>query len=83
MSATALERLKADLQQDDVLHEDFQALDGDIALWVRWAGDLGYELTTGEAESLVEIHGELSDDDLELAAGGWPDPVPPPSSGGG
>lgn len=77
MSAIALERLKIDLQQDPVLLEDFQTLDGNITEWISWAGQLGYELTGEEAEGLTEIHGELSEEDLEMAAGGWPDPPPP------
>lgn len=60
MSRRDLERLVADVQQNPDL---FQRLR-------EWAQERGYEVTEEELSELRESHRELSDDELEQAAGG-------------
>lgn len=75
---TDLERLKLDLEEDPRLAAELQRSDGGAEEWARWAQGRGYDITAAEAEELAATD-ELSDDDLEKVAGGWPDG----SSGGG
>ena len=71
MSAAELERFLSDLQRDPELMEEFRSLAESPETWVRWAVVKGYEVTLEEAVELEDTHSEISDDDLEQAAGGW------------
>lgn len=70
MRSSELNRLLADLRRDpDRLHESRRLLrNPDAAL--RWAVDQGYRLTVGDMAELCDSDRELSDDDLDQAAGG-------------
>jgi predicted ribosomally synthesized peptide with nif11-like leader len=86
MSKTELERFRTEMEADPRLQQELSALAGDSAALVHWAAGRGYDLTPAELEGLAGSCGELSDEDLEQAAGGWtdpPPPTPPPGSGGG
>lgn len=76
MRSSELNRLLEDLRKDPaLLVESRQQLHNpDAAL--RWAVDRGYRLTVGDMVELCDSDRELSDDDLEQAAGGdgWPPP---------
>lgn len=76
MRSSELNRLLEDLRNDpDLLLESRRQLHNpDAAL--RWAVDRGYRLTVGDMAELSDSDRELSDDDLEQAAGGggWPPP---------
>ena len=75
MRSSELNRLLEDLRKDPgLLHESRGLLrDPDAAL--KWAVDRGYRLTLGDIAELCDSDRELSDDDLEQAAGGtWPPP---------
>jgi len=76
MRSSELNRLLQDLRKDaDLLAESRRQLrDPEAAL--RWAVDRGYRLTVGDVAELCDSDRELSDDDLEQAAGGdaWPPP---------
>lgn len=71
MSTTEFERFLSDLQRDPELMEEFRSLTDNPETWVRWAGIKGYEITLEEAAELEDTHSEISDEDLERAAGGW------------
>lgn len=71
MSSAEVERFLSDLQRDPELMEEFQSLAEDPKVWVRWATAKGYDITPEEAAELEDTHSEISDDDLEQAAGGW------------
>lgn len=71
MSTAEFDRFLSDLQRDPELMEEFRSLSEEPEIWVRWAGAKGYEITLEEATELEETHSEISDDDLEQAAGGW------------
>lgn len=82
MKNSEFERLLADLRGDSELRGEFQRLGEDREQAVHLAAAKGYRLTRQEAEALVESFQELSDEDLDKAAGGaWNDP-PPPGTGG-
>lgn len=71
MSTAEFERFLSDLQRDPELMEEFRSLAEDPAIWVRWASAKGYEISQDEAAALEDTYSEISDDDLEQAAGGW------------
>jgi predicted ribosomally synthesized peptide with nif11-like leader len=75
MRSSELNRLLEDLRKDPaLLLESRQQLHNPEAA-LRWAVDLGYRLTVGDMAELSDSDRELSDDDLEQAAGGaWPPP---------
>ena len=81
MSRADLNRLLGDLQKSSDLLEEAKSVGKDPEAAVRWAGARGYDLTTDEAEELVLSDRELTDDELEDAAGGE-DAWPPPGGGG-
>ena len=60
MSRRDLERLIADVQRNPDLIQRLR----------EWAHERGYEVTDKELSELKESHRELSDDELEHAAGG-------------
>jgi predicted ribosomally synthesized peptide with nif11-like leader len=75
MSSPELNRLLEDLRKDPHLLNESRAVlrDSDAAL--RWASDRGYRLTLKDVAELLDSDRELSDDDLDKAAGGdtaWP-----------
>jgi predicted ribosomally synthesized peptide with nif11-like leader len=82
MQAPQMNGLLAELQADPALRAALGALRGNLEAAIRLAEEKGYRLTRQEAEAVVESMDELSDDDLEQAAGGaWNDPPPPEEPG--
>jgi predicted ribosomally synthesized peptide with nif11-like leader len=77
MSRKELERFLGDLEADAELARAFAPFGGDLDAAVRWVNARGYDVTREEAAGL-DFPGELSDDELDVAAGGWTDPTPPP-----
>jgi len=71
MSMKDLERLMSDLRSDPTLMNEFRALGESREAWVRWGLERGYRFSVQEAEGLAASRGELSDDELDMVAGGW------------
>jgi predicted ribosomally synthesized peptide with nif11-like leader len=63
------ERLMADLRINPDLLQDLGEI-GDLDRAVRWAHERGYKVAPDELRELLASHRELSDDELEQAAGG-------------
>ena len=83
MRSAEFGRLLADLQADEKLREEFQRLEGNLESTLRLATAKGYGLTREETEELAQSFHELSDDELDEAAGGaWNDPPPPSGTSG-
>jgi hypothetical protein len=79
MRSAELERLVSDLRGDAALREEFHRLKGDVEPTMHLAAAKEYRLTREETEELAQSFRELSDDELDQAAGGaWNDPPPPP-----
>ena len=79
MKSVEFERLLSDLQSDAGLRGEFQGLGGNLEPTMRLAAAKGYRLMRQEAEELIQSFHELSDAELDQAAGGaWNDPPPPP-----
>jgi predicted ribosomally synthesized peptide with nif11-like leader len=77
MKSAEFERLLSDLRSDDALRGEFHRLAGDLEQTMRLAAGKGYRLMRQEAEELVQSFQELSDEELDQAAGGaWNDPPP-------
>jgi len=75
MRSSELNRLLEDLRRDPALLQESRGLLRDPDAALRWAVDRGYRLTLGDMAELCDSDRELSDDDLEQAAGGaWPPP---------
>ena len=76
MRSSELNRLLEDLQKDPELLQESRRQLHNPEMALRWAVDRGYRLTLGDMVELSESDRELSDDDLEQAAGGdgWPPP---------
>jgi predicted ribosomally synthesized peptide with nif11-like leader len=77
MSRVDLNRLLEDLRKDPHLLEESRGLLHDPDAALRWAEGKGYHLTREEVEDLLDSDRELSDQDLDEAAGGdgaWPPP---------
>jgi predicted ribosomally synthesized peptide with nif11-like leader len=66
MSKPDLARLIADLQHNPELAKQV----GTSGPSVQWARERGYDVTQEELSELAESNRELSDDELEQAAGG-------------
>jgi predicted ribosomally synthesized peptide with nif11-like leader len=82
MKSTEFERLLSDLKGDDALRGEFHRLGGDLEPTLRLAATKGYPLTREEAAELAQSFHELSDEELDQAAGGaWNDPPTPPPPG--
>lgn len=81
MSRADVNRLLGDLQKTPDLLEELRGVAKDPEAAARWAGVKGYDLTAEEVEELVASDRELTDDELEDAAGGE-DAWPPPGGGG-
>ena len=65
---------------------EFRALLGTPDAAIRWASGQGFHLTPEDVQGLRESDCELSDEELDQAAGGddgWGTGTPPPPDGGG
>ncbi len=77
------EELKSFLQSlrtKPELLEELRSLHGDPEAAIQWARERGCHLTPGDIAEIRESDRELSDDELEQAAGGdtaWPPPPGP------
>jgi predicted ribosomally synthesized peptide with nif11-like leader len=80
MSRAELDRFFSDLDRDVALAQEFRQLAADLDAAVRWANARRYDFTREEVEARVHA-GDLSDDDLDMVAGGWTGPLPPPPGG--
>jgi predicted ribosomally synthesized peptide with nif11-like leader len=77
-----LSRLLEDVRKDSRLLEETRGLLQDPDALLRWTRERGFVLTPRDIQELLDSDQELSDDELDQAAGGdtaWP---PPPGSGG-
>ncbi len=77
MSSAELNRLLEDVRKDPSLKDESRKLAGDPAAALCWAQGKGYNLTPKDIAELLDSDRELSDDDLDQAAGGddaWPTP---------
>jgi predicted ribosomally synthesized peptide with nif11-like leader len=75
MSKAELNRLLEDVRKDPRLLDELRALLRDPEAALLWAAGRGYHLTQEDVAELCDSDRELSDDDLEQAAGGddnWP-----------
>jgi len=85
MSRAEMDRLVADLQRKPELMLEFRRLASDLEGLVCWAAAKEYRVFREDLRRLAESDRELSDDELEDAAGGedgWaPSAPPPPGSG--
>jgi predicted ribosomally synthesized peptide with nif11-like leader len=73
--STELTRLLEDLRQDPRLLDESRALLRDPESAHRWAHEKGYLINREDIAVLLDSDRELSDDDLDQAAGGdtaWP-----------
>jgi predicted ribosomally synthesized peptide with nif11-like leader len=71
----SLEKAKSFLnkaEEDDNLRQKLEDLEGDSAAAVRLGAEHGFEFTAEEFDAAMDelYYGELSDDELEDAAGG-------------
>ncbi len=74
MSTSGRERLIHDLQQSSELFREFRDLSQDLNQLLQWTREKGYLLTRDDLVQLLDSDRELSDDELEQAAGGdWGD----------
>jgi predicted ribosomally synthesized peptide with nif11-like leader len=82
MKSAEFERLLSDLKGDEPLRGEFHRLGGDLEQTVHLTAAKGYRLTREEVAELVQSFRELSDEELDQAAGGaWNDPPTPPPPG--
>jgi predicted ribosomally synthesized peptide with nif11-like leader len=81
MSQIELDRFVSDMERDPELAREFRRLASDVDAAVRWANVRGYQFTREEADRVHRL-GELSEDDLDMVAGGWTSTDPPPTGGG-
>ena len=74
MSRAEQNRFLEDVRKDPRLVEEVRGLLRDPAAALRWAEGRGYQLTPKDIAELLDSDRELSDDDLDEAAGGdaWP-----------
>ena len=63
------QRLMADLRRHPDLLQELGEI-GDLDRAVRWVHERGYKVEAEELQELLASHRELSDDELEQAAGG-------------
>ena len=76
-----LTRLTAVLKQDGRLRSELRELAGDLEAMARWTEAKGFTLLKPDLERLAASLEELTDDELEQAAGGndpWGDTPPKP-----
>jgi predicted ribosomally synthesized peptide with nif11-like leader len=64
----------ADVRNDPHRLAELRALIDDPDAAIRWVGNQGFQLTPEDMAELLDCERELSDDDLDQAAGGdgWP-----------
>jgi predicted ribosomally synthesized peptide with nif11-like leader len=77
MSSTELNRFLEDLRNDPRLLEESRTLLRDSEAALLWTRERGYNLSLAEIQELLGCDRELSDEDLDQAAGGddtWPTP---------
>jgi predicted ribosomally synthesized peptide with nif11-like leader len=76
MSSPELNRLLEDVRKDSGLKNESRKLASDPDAALRWTRDKGYDLTPEDIHELLDSDRELSDEDLDQAAGGdtWPTP---------
>ena len=74
MGSTELSRLLEDLRKDPRLLDESRTLLHDSEAALLWALGKGYRLTLRDVGELLTCDRELSDDELDQAAGGdtWP-----------
>jgi predicted ribosomally synthesized peptide with nif11-like leader len=75
MSSTELTRFLEALRNDPRLLDESRTLLRTPDAALRWAHGRGYLLTPADVQELLDCDQELSDDDLDQAAGGdgaWP-----------
>jgi len=74
MSSAELKRLLEDVRKDPCLLDGLRARRRDPEAALGWASERGYHLVLEDVAELVDSDRELSDDDLDQAAGGdaWP-----------
>jgi predicted ribosomally synthesized peptide with nif11-like leader len=78
----SLEKAKSFLnkaEEDDALREKLEDLEGDSAAAVKLGAEHGFEFTAEEFNAAMDemYYGDLSDDELEDAAGGQTGYRPP------
>jgi len=81
MSMADLERLLEDLRKDPALMDDLRRRVHNSEMAAEWARQKGYILGREDLRALSESDQELSDDELEDAAGGddaWTGTPPKP-----
>lgn len=81
-----LERFLENVRQDPRRMEELRALLGTPEAAIRWAGDRGFHLTPEDVYELRDSDCELSDEELDQAAGGddgWGTGTTPSPGGGG
>jgi predicted ribosomally synthesized peptide with nif11-like leader len=84
MTSSELKRLISDMQANPLLGDELRQRRGDPDAMIRLAAGKGYWLTRSDVGELVLSMDELSDDELDQAAGGaWNDPPPPGTTGSG
>jgi predicted ribosomally synthesized peptide with nif11-like leader len=76
MSSLELSRLLEDVRKNPCLKDESREVLGNPDAALRWTRDKGYDLTPADIRELLDSDRELSDDDLDQAAGGdtWPTP---------
>ena len=76
MSSTELSRFLEALRNDPRLLDESRTLLRNPDAALRWAHGRGYLITPADVQELLEHDVELSDEDLDQAAGGdaWPPP---------
>jgi predicted ribosomally synthesized peptide with nif11-like leader len=69
-----LKRFLESVRNDPPRLEEFRALINDPDAAIRWVESQGFQLTPEDIAELLDSDRELSDDDLDQAAGGdgWP-----------
>lgn len=70
MSAEELQRFSKDLEANEDLRNEVQKVGSDADAIVKLAQSKGYDFTKQDLEQAKAGSGELSDTDLEKAAGG-------------
>lgn len=83
MSTSGRDRLVQDLQQNSDLFQEFRDLSQNLNRLLQWTREKGYVVTREELEQFLDSDRELSDDELEQAAGGdWSDGTGGTGTGG-
>lgn len=78
MNSSELRRFVTDLQENPELQAEFKERVKDFDGLFAWATGKGYQVAAQELRDLALVHDELSDEDLDQAAGGTWIVYPPP-----